>query len=437
MGFKEKLKYNTNFRILGNFYLHLNLLKKQSIPSNWREDILTPPLKIGKMTKFLISRHYLEGRYAKGVKSVAWVTSGAPVEILKALDYYVLYPENHAAICGAKKIAHKISQEAEKYGFSIDICSYARTDIGSVISGKTPVGKLPKPDILFTCTNICQTVLYWYQALSHFFKVPLILVDTPFLYEEAGQHQIEYVKKQLENMVPTLEKVSGKKFKVKKLEKVLKLSKCATELWLKIVESGKNVPSPISVFDQFIHMAPIVEMRGEKRTVKFYMDMLKEVEERIKLGIGAVKNEKKRLMWDNLPIWHRLRYFSEFLAEYGVSVVFSTYTNAWGELYSMIDPQRPFESMAKTYLHPILNRGTGYKLKVMEEMAVEYKIDGIILHSDRSCKPYSMGQVDQRNILTKKGIPSLLLEADHNDPRTFSEKQIENRLRPFLEILGV
>jgi benzoyl-CoA reductase/2-hydroxyglutaryl-CoA dehydratase subunit BcrC/BadD/HgdB len=104
----------------------------------------------------------------------------------------------------------------------------------------------------------------------------------------------------------------------------------------------------------------------------------------------------------------------------------------------MIDPQRPYKSAAHVYLHPILNRGTGYKLSVMQHMVDEFHLDGAILHSDRSCKPYSIGQMDQRErLIHKVGIPALLLEADHNDPRAFAEEQVANRLAAFLEMLEV
>ncbi len=431
--------YYIKFKITGSSLLKLKAAheyKNFRISKKWRKDILAPPLKIGVKTKELISKHYLEGRYVNGVKPVAWITSGAPVEILKALGFYILYPENHAALCGARRKAVDISLEAENKGYSTDICSYARTDIGSVISKKTPVGRLPKPDLLLACTNICQTVLFWYRVLAEYFKVPLIVIDTPFLYNNALDHQIEYIKKQLEDSVEVAETVSKKRLRFAKLKEVTRLSKEATTLWLEIMEKGKNRPAPISVFDQFIHMAPIVEKRGDAETVDFYAAMLQEIKDRINKGIGAVTTEKHRLLWDNLPIWHKLRFFSEFLAEYGVSVVASTYTNAWGELAPMIDPNNPIESIAKTYLYPILNRSAGYKLKVMQTMINNYNLNGAILHSDRSCKPYSMGQVDQRNKLAKElSKPTLLLEADHNDSRAYADEQVKNRLKAFVEIL--
>jgi benzoyl-CoA reductase/2-hydroxyglutaryl-CoA dehydratase subunit BcrC/BadD/HgdB len=69
-------------------------------------------------------------------------------------------------------------------------------------------------------------------------------------------------------------------------------------------------------------------------------------------------------------------------------------------------------------------------------MIDRYQLDGVILHSDRSCKPYSIGQLDQQDRLIKDhGVPALLLEADHNDSRSFSEDQVAKRLDAFIEML--
>jgi len=58
------------------------------------------------------------------------------------------------------------------------------------------------------------------------------------------------------------------------------------------------------------------------------------------------------------------------------------------------------------------------------------------MHSNRSCKPYSFGQYDiQRIVREKLGIPTLMIEADMVDERSFSESQIETRIDAFIEVL--
>jgi benzoyl-CoA reductase/2-hydroxyglutaryl-CoA dehydratase subunit BcrC/BadD/HgdB len=266
--------------------------------------------------------------------------------------------------------------------------------------------------------------------------VPLIVIDTPFLYGEAQPHQVAYVKRQLEEMVPVAERVAGRPFSERRFMEVIGQARRAADLWLEILNRSQHRPAPMTAFDGFIHMGPIVDLRGDVETVHYYERMLAELDERVEKGVGAIKNERFRVLWDNLPIWYRIGPLSKMLAERGVNVVVSTYTYAWGELAPLIDPSSPFDSMANVYLHPILNRSTGHKLRTMQRMAKEFQLDGVILHSDRSCKPYSLGQMDQRERLVgEAGLPAVLLDADHSDPRSFSEKQGEARLEAFIEMM--
>jgi benzoyl-CoA reductase/2-hydroxyglutaryl-CoA dehydratase subunit BcrC/BadD/HgdB len=72
----------------------------------------------------------------------------------------------------------------------------------------------------------------------------------------------------------------------------------------------------------------------------------------------------------------------------------------------------------------------------MQRMVLDFECDGVILHSDRSCKPYSLGQIAQRDKLANDlGVPAFLLEADHSDSRAFSEEQAANRIEAFIELM--
>lgn len=387
--------------------------------------------------KELMSANYLKARYAPGVHKVAWVTSGAPVEVLQALDYVLIYPENHAALCGARKMGADLCQAAEDEGYCKDLCSYVRTDLGSIATGNTPVGKLPPPDLLVCCTNICQTVKYWYEVLAEHFDVPLVVIDTPFLYDDAHTHQVEYVRRQLEEeLVPAAERIAGRIMTDKKLRATTDEAQAASRLWCQILERSQARPAPMTAFDGFLLMGPIVAMRGQPQTTAYYRKVLAELDERIAAGMGAIKDERHRVLWDNLPVWYRISRLSKTLAGLGVNVVASTYTYAWAELAEMFDPADPMGSAAATYLHPILNQSTAHKLTGMRRMIDDFDLDGVILHSDRSCKPYSLGQLDQRDlIVAQTGVAAMLLEADHNDARVWADEQTTARIEAFVEMM--
>src|SRR5512140_2876739 len=142
MSLGRALMYHLNVDILGRAALRLRRWqaeRRARSGAGWNSEFVPPPLDISPRTKELIGRHYLKGNFAHLQHKVAWVTSGAPVEFLKALDFYVLYPENHGALCGAMRAAESLCVHADQAGYSRDLCSYARTDIGSALSGQSPV----------------------------------------------------------------------------------------------------------------------------------------------------------------------------------------------------------------------------------------------------------------------------------------------------------
>jgi len=156
----------------------------------------------------------------------------------------------------------------------------------------------------------------------------------------------------------------------------------------------------------------------------------------VEKGIGAITNERRRLMWDNIAIWFKLRDWSELFAERGYNFVAATYTNAWAETIHYLDKRHPFKSMAKAYSTVFLNKNLNHRLKLMEKIVREYRIDGLVLHSDRSCKSYSMGQYDLKKLLTERlGIRSVIIESDMTDFRVYSDKQVRTKLDAFFEAL--
>lgn len=395
------------------------------------------PLKANQKLKELLTTHYLTGHYADGAIPVAWVTSGFPVEALRAADFFIVYPENHGALCGARHAALPLLTTAEQAGFSRDLCSYARTDIGNVISEQTPIGRLPKPDILCCCTNICQTVLYWYRELSQRLNVPLFLIDTPYIYGEPNVDHEQYVQEQLEELCRLISTINRKKFDPDRLVEVLKLASLGSQLWGQCLAMGQHQPSPWTGFDGFFHMAPIVAMRGTKECIQYYELLLNELQERVKQGLGGIEHEKFRLLWDNLPIWFAVKPISTTLAKAGFNFVVTTYTHAWAEQATLLHEGDPLAASARAYSRIILNRDLPNRLRIIQELSHDYKVDGAVLHSDRSCKTYSIGQLDLRERLTQQHkLRVLVLEADHSDPRAASIEQIDLRIQAFIETFG-
>ncbi|MFW9850583.1 MAG: 2-hydroxyacyl-CoA dehydratase subunit D [Candidatus Thorarchaeota archaeon] len=377
--------------------------------------------------------HMLEGHNASEAGKLAWVTSGFPVEIPVAMDVGVVYPEQYGAIVGANKVGPMICGFAEEIGYSNELCSYARSSIGSVLKpSESPLDGLPTPQALLACNNICGTVLKWYDAVSELTGAPVFLLDTPALDVKQEPHHIEYVKHGIDRLVEFLSSTLGVELTEERLTETSRLATEAIRLWHKSLEACKAKPTPMNCADRFLTMAPVVSSRGKQYCVDFYKTLYNEVENRVKEGIGAIKEEKVRLLWDNIPPWFQIFKFFNGMAQQGVSFPADTYTHAWS---SAIEGDDLYESVAQVYSNVYLNKGLEAKADKMEQLINDYDLDGFILFSVRSCKRYSLGQMVTRELVTERtGVPGVMIEGDMVDSRLFSEAQINTRVDALLEM---
>ena len=390
-----------------------------------------------KKMKDIMTAYYIEAKTAGETgKKVAWITSGGPVEPLIVMDVIPVYPENHGAMIGASRMGAALYEKAEAMGYASDLCSYACSDIACAPINGGPIGGLPRPDMLICCNNICGTVLKWYEIQARYFNVPLFILDTPFCHTEYTREMRKYVRQQIDEYIRFLEEHCGKKYDYDRMKEVGKLSVTGQKLWQAVLDTTMHKPAPMSAFDAFFHLALIVTLRGTQQVVDYYEMLLAEMKKRIADGIGAIPNERYRLLWDNLPVWYRTKWLSEKFAAQDACLVADTYTSAWCGSLKYVDENNFLETMAECYTRIYLNIGVDEMAKTVMAMVDKYEVDGIVMHSNRSCKPYSLGQYDIQRIVEKqKGIPSLMLEADMTDERKFSESQIETRIDAFIEIL--
>jgi benzoyl-CoA reductase/2-hydroxyglutaryl-CoA dehydratase subunit BcrC/BadD/HgdB len=92
--------------------------------------------------------------------------------------------------------------------------------------------------------------------------------------------------------------------------------------------------------------------------------------------------------------------------------------------------------MARTYSGVFINVDLPARTRIIAAMARRFEVDGMVMHVNRSCKPFSIAQSDVRDRLRDDlGIPVLLLEADMCDERLYNEGAVRERVEAFLEML--
>ena len=384
----------------------------------------------------LVAKHYDDALTAKAEgRPVVWATSISPQELLETMDLTVVYPENHAAAIGARKGSMEFISYSEGKGYSSDLCSYARVNMGYVDLKDAEAQNIPQPDLILCCNNICNTVIKWYENIAKELHIPMILFDTPYSYEyQISEESIQYMRRQFDYAIRQLEELTKKRFDYDRLSEVMEVSNSTCRWWKKSTELAMHKPSPLSGFDMFNYMAMVVCMRGNKDGETLFRLWYEELEERMKQNLGPWNNaeEKYRIMWDGIACWPHLATTFKTLKKYGVNMVASTYPDSWNIRYEKND----LDALVRAYASHYANRSIAYSVDNIAKIAEDYSLDGIIFHSNRSCKLMDFKQYEiQRQVQQRTGVPAVFFDGDQTDPRVFSDAQYETRIQALVELM--
>jgi benzoyl-CoA reductase/2-hydroxyglutaryl-CoA dehydratase subunit BcrC/BadD/HgdB len=377
----------------------------------------------------------------KSGKKVAWVSGMSPSELLAAMDFLIVYPMNHAATCGAAGVATGLCEASEQNGYSPDLCGYQRCDIGSALLGNQTTSPVrpPQPDLLLVTSNQqCHQIIKWFENISRIYDVPLLMVDVPFLDDTATREDelsaVKYVKEQLQEFISFIEGFTKRRYNYDRLQECMANASAAYDLWYEgLFNAAKNIPSPISTFDLFIHLGPMLYLRSRPEAVTYYRNLKDEVAERVTQRQGAVPYEKYRLFMNGMN-WMKIPSLSRLFASYNACLV----TGIYPLLFTLSggDVSRPVETMAKSSIQSLLNRGLQTRIDAVQNLVSDFSIDGIIAPTIRGCKPISSFQLEtMREVERLTGIPSLEFETCMVDTRYHSDAQIEVRIQAFMELL--
>ncbi len=360
--------------------------------------------------------------------------------VLRCLGIHQIYPELNSLQLAIRKKSLPYILVAEERGYSTDVCSYVKADIGSFFSGnKSSLGtKLPKPTLVLSCFSGCNVYIKWFEHIAAYTGAPLYVIDVPFIRsgEDPRPEDIDYVVSQLKEVIEICEKISGKKLDYDQLRESLSLAREMERSWLQIKELTKNIPSPYDdYFDCITLMGPLVVLRGTPEGVEFFHMALREFEERVRLGIGPIPKERFRTVVESAPPYPYFRTFRDLFTKWGACAVGATYTTPQPPDF-VHDPERPLESLAEYPIRIFTNRGLLQRYELLRQYVKERSADALIIHSVKSCRLFSVGHGDMREYFSKTlGIPTLMLESDLEDPRYFFEAQMKNRVDAFFEVL--
>lgn len=397
---------------------------------------MTPEKSVaGKVLAQVANNVYESAIEAKACgEKIGWISSNFPQEIPTTLGLHCVYPESQAAAISAKGAGREMCEHAEgALGYSNDLCAYARINLAYADLGACPNAErdMPLPDFVLCCNNICDCMLKWYENLGKTLNIPVVMIDVPFNNSyEPDQKSIEYMGAQFRAAIAQLEQITGKKWDEKKFEEVCKLSSQVGEEWLKATKYLNYKPAPYKGFDLFNHMAVATMARGQQDSLDVLRQFNAECEQFIKEHKSTFKGEKYRIMFEGIACWPYLRVTYSTLKNLGINVTSCVYGPSFAFHY------RNFDEMMVQYASMPNATNLERSTDLREQLCLEGKVDGGLVHINRSCKMWSSFMPEMaRRISRDLDIPVVFFDGDQSDPRNFSEEQYVTRVQGLAEIM--
>ena len=367
-------------------------------------------------------------------RPVGWSSSKFPCEICEALDLAVVYPENQAAGIAARHDGERMCMAAEELGYDNDICGYARISLAYAAGVETTneSRRMPMPDFLLCCNNICNCMTKWYENIARMHNIPLIMIDVPYNNDTTvSDSQVAYIKGQFYDAIAQLEQIAGKKFDEGKFQAACDAANRTAKAWLKVCDYCQYVPAPMSGFDLFNHMADVVTARGKRETAEAFELLAAELEENVRLGKSTLPfPERYRVMFEGIPCWPDLKALFRPLKANGVNVTAVVYAPAFGFVYDDLDGL--CRAYCKAPNSVCIEQGVAWR----EGLCRENHVDGVLVHYNRSCKPWSGYMPEmQRRFRADLGVPVIGFDGDQADPRNFTSALYETRVQGLVEAM--
>lgn len=367
------------------------------------------------------------------------IATGVPTEVLFSMNVYPIWPESLAAISSGIGKAGEFFEEARDRGFSSSICSYVRCGLGISWLSKCAFGPIPEPHFFMSDVNLCCLHVNWWRYLEDHFKKPSFFMDMPAIMGRSDEEHLQYYENQIHEMIKFVEDNSKARFNMDSFKAAVSYSDLAGHYWKQIMELRKHKPSPASFRSLAGQILPLVTLLGDKDAADFYEFLYHfYTQEAQKGATPAQGGERFRLIWNGIPIWHHLQVINSF-EERGANFVWEPYTSLnWGNKVPLgrLDLEKPFRTLAEKYTMVMSNLTIEQRAEYFCKAVEEYDVDGIVMFSNRSCRPMSIGQHEILDILKKKyDLPGLVFEGDQADAEGFSWEEAMGKINAFMEVL--
>lgn len=380
-------------------------------------------LKLTPRRKFIYEIARIGTRIFDENWSNGWTTVFVPYEILNSMNVSGMFVEFFGAMLSGAGLSRKYFEIAESKGYSTDSCSYHRTIIGAAMDGL-----IPEPDVLIGASIPCNGGVKALKRIGEIFNKEVFILNIPI---EVTSKSIDYLVDQYEQMIDYIEENTEHKLNYHKLKQSIKYNNQARDHLIEVNNLCKNVPSP-SISNDLKNFIMYILLLGTKEGVEVAKNYRDEFQYRIDHKFFGLPKEKYRLLWIQNRIQFKTDLINTLEERFGANVVIDELNHIW---WDELDESDPLRSLAyRMMTHPLVGP-VDRRLKILTQLAKEYRVNGAINPAHWGCRQSGGARVLFKEALQKVGVPLIHLDVDCVDERNYSHGQILTRLEAFMEML--
>ena len=382
----------------------------------------------------------------------AIVQADMPFELFDLLGVPAVSNQWWSSLIAAKRQSAAYLDALNEAGYHRGLCRYCSLGLASTLFGDRqppPWGGLPQPSLLcarLTCDCVQRVFSLWADALgTEFFALdnPGASQLPPRWWELSRHrwrelfepHRIAFTVAQMQALIRKLEAIGGRTFDAEALRQLMTNINLQEETFDEIRTLICSAPkTPVRITEQIANVMATQWVRGSAWALEHARAFRDEVKARVANGIAAYPGERLRLMWVGAGLWHDTDFYTAFEASHGAVFVWSMYL-AFGPdgyiRYGLDDPLAALASRIVSLNEQLHN--PPWSNEWITDQAIAHRIDAALVLFPTGMGPAATGRLFVRDALERAGIPTLLVEADVVDARTWDSAGVRRRVGAFLD----
>ena len=268
---------------------------------------------------------------------------------------------------------------------------------------------------------VCDANQLTFRALAEQYHVPQYYVDVP---PEQSEESLRYVTEEMRGLKSFLEDHLQRTLDEERLHEIMLRSQDTVATFRACLPNRRTHSLPGDLTSEMYEIYLTHNALGTEIAQRYARQLLADLQ-------AAPPAHGIRLLWvHTIPIWQQpVRELFDLSDRCQVIAC-----DMCLEGLTEVDPQKPYESMARRLVYSPWNGGSA-RVSAAVSIAKALSVDGVICFCHWGCKQ-TMGLSGVfKTGLEKEGFPTLILNGDGCDRRNASDGQTATRLNAFLEML--